>query len=145
MDNQNNGGVLAAAINNIQNAPVQPISDNNPVKRTIEELKQNDTATATATGQNITMKVSVEGIMQNKAKIDISANDLDTLYRAIKAQIDAINNSWVGPDATAYIEKINKLDPKIDAAIAALRKISTTYKTALDEIENNQQNIKNSI
>ena len=101
-------------------------------------------ATSTSTG-DVNMRVSIEGIAQHKAKIDSSANSLDTLYRAIMAQIAAISDSWIGPDATAYVEKIKELDPKIDAAISALRKISKTYEQALNEIQDNQNKIKSEL
>ena len=98
-----------------------------------------------AANNGASMKVSIEGIMQSKVKIDASANSLDTLWRAIQAQISAISQSWVGPDATLYVEKLNKMAPKVDAAVNALRKISTTYRTALDEIQENQDKIKSEL
>jgi WXG100 family type VII secretion target len=102
-------------------------------------------STGTSTSSEANISTSIEAIMQHKVRIDASANSLDTLWRAIGAQISAIKTSWVGPDAEAYIQKVYKLDPKVDAAVQALRQISRTYKQAMDEYENTQKEIRERI
>ena len=102
-------------------------------------------STGTSTSSEANISASIEAIVQHKVKIDASANGLDTLWRAIGAQINAIKTSWVGPDAEAYIQKVYKLDTKVDAAVQALRQISRTYKQAMDEYENTQKEIRERI
>ena len=100
---------------------------------------------ASSTGADINMKVSIESLVQSKVKLDAAANGLDTIWRAILAQVDAISTSWVGPDAKAYTDKLTNMGPKVDAALNALKKLSSTYEKALDEIEENQNKIKSEL
>lgn len=100
------------------------------------------TAQPASDGSDVKISTSIEAIIQHKQRIDVAATSLDTLWRAILAQIDAISSSWVGPDSEAYVEKITKMKPKIEAAIQALKKISFTYKAAADEYDKTQAEIK---
>ena len=110
-----------------------------------EEKTAGSVIGGSTSGTDINMQVSVESLVQSKVKLDAAATGLDTLWRAILAQIDAISTSWVGPDAKAYTDKLTNMGPKVDAALKALKKLSSTYEKALNEIDENQQKIKSEL
>ena len=145
-----NGGNSGISSSSTPAASQTPVVTSTPAATPTPELKSEEKTAGSViggstSGTDINMQVSVESLVQSKVKLDAAATGLDTLWRAILAQIDAISTSWVGPDAKAYTDKLKNMGPKVDAALNALKKLSSTYEKALNEIDENQQKIKSEL
>lgn len=132
----------------VTNTPVTSTTDTNAngalgsPNKPVSAISSAATAIADRTTN---LSVNIEGITMNQVKIQSAASSLDTLWRAIQAQISAIDESWVGQDAKVYTDKLSKMSPKIEAAVNSLKAIDRTYEKALNEIQENQKRVINDI
>ena len=94
---------------------------------------------------SVSISVSVESIVVNQSNLKNAAAELENLWRTINAEIARINDSWVGQDASMYTDKLTKMEPRVRATIYALKAIANTYSRALQNIEDNQNRIKNEL
>jgi uncharacterized protein YukE len=115
----------------------------------VQNQQENTPAVPTTINNNynigVDLSINVEGLMDCQVKLEKAAYYIQITWQNIMAQIEKIQQSWVGPDATIYIEKVKKMKPKMEAAINAIKAIYRTYEKAIAEIEANQNSVKSDI
>lgn len=97
---------------------------------------------ATSGGQ---ISMNVDGLYECKDLLEAAVCEIQIAMQNIMTENTKIEESWAGPDAAVYIEKIGKMKPKVDAAMKALKATYETYQKAIDEIQNTQNSIKQQI
>ena len=118
-----------------------------PVAPVEQQVQEPTTVQPTAgtTGSSTHMSVNIDGIRENKRLIEEAANDLASKWAIIDVDVQHIDEAWAGKEAQMYKDKIKVMDNKIKKVIDALQIIANTYQKAIDEIEGNQNTIKNDL
>ena len=93
-------------------------------------------------GDRITLTIpEIEAIIQ---KLRGSESRLREIWaELINNYIRQIENSWAGPDAEAYIEKVKAFDPKIENIAQALSLLADTYQRVITSSQDVQQQVLN--
>lgn len=100
------------------------------------------TAPSGGTTANTSIAISEEALVANKAKLEQAAQDIVLKWEIINGFVNTIEDSWAGKDAEAYINKLNKMKPKLESVSNALKLIARTYEKALEEIKNTQESVQ---
>ncbi len=96
-------------------------------------------ANRVSNGSNIYF--SADKLISNKNGLNGVARDMRNAWNSIKnTELVNMKNSWAGSDAQAYIDKINALDAKVNAAIDAINLLSRTFDSAAKKLEETQRN-----
>lgn len=78
-----------------------------------------------------TINITFSELEQNISTLKSATQTLkDSWSTKVKKNITTLQNSWVGPDCEAYINKLNGADKRVTNAIAALELLTTTFEKA---------------
>ena len=92
------------------------------------------------------LKLNNDGITQIISSINETINSVNEEWdNIVKNDVNVINNSWASKDAKSYVDKLLTEGNKIKDVVAALKLLSNTYQKVINESENVQQDVQNSI
>lgn len=101
------------------------------------EYKKSVTANGTIILNLEDLQANTQVLKETVKNVIVMWNDI--LYK----QIEDLENSWVGADASLYTEKVKAFDKKIKAACQAIELLADTFNKSGNEISNVQeQNIR---
>ena len=103
--------------------------------------------TASGSSQNVgTFRIKSQNIGEIINLINGINNELNNEWdNIVKNDVNVINNSWASKDAKSYVDKLLTEGNKIKDVVAALKLLSNTYQKVINESENVQQDVQNSI
>lgn len=129
--------------NNVENQEyIQSYEQTNMNMETIQSIQS---TLPTTSSYESYISMNLEGLMASKTKLENTINNIQQIWQNLLANVTKIQESWIGPDATLYIEKVNNMKPKMDATIKVLQTTCRTYDKAINEIQETQNGIKNQI
>ncbi len=86
------------------------------------------------------LNISVEEMKENIATLDSAIKTLNNSWGKETASLaKQLSDSWAGKDCAEYIEKLTKMDKKVDNTIKALELLKKTYQKALDLVLEKQK------
>ena len=103
-------------------------------------------SSSTNTSSSSSLKVNNDSITQIISSINETINSVNEEWdNIVKNDVNVINNSWASKDAKSYVDKLLNEGNKIKDVMAALKLLSSTYQKVINESENVQQDVQNSI
>ena len=101
--------------------------------------KTNNNANGT---QGTFIKLDENELESKKDAFNAAAESLASAWQDIKNnQIPAIQSSWAEKDSKAYTDNVISFDPKLEAAVEALRLLSATFENASNELTQTQDEV----
>ena len=90
--------------------------------------------------------ITYNQLEENISTLKTAINNLKSAWsNGANKNIATLNNSWVGPDCSAYTEKLTNMDSKVQGTISALELLCSTYESARDMVKENQKSVLASI
>lgn len=129
--NSNYGAKPVQSINDIYNAPAISGSA--------------ESAISSTPTSSVDISLNIEGLISSQKEIEGAVTNIQQSWQNLLADVKKIEESWAGPDAAVYTEKLYKMKPKMEAAVKALTTTYRTYEKAVNEIQETQNNVKNGI
>ena len=103
-------------------------------------------SSSTNTSSASSLKLNNDGITQIISSINETISSVNEEWdNIVKNDVNVINNSWASKDAKSYVDKLLTEGNKIKDVMAALKLLSNTYQKVINESENVQQDVQNSI
>ena len=103
---------------------------------------------------------SVAGIVSGGERMSITLSEIPNIVSKLRScesrvreiwsdllntYINQIENSWAGPDAQAYIEKVRGYNTKVENSAKALSLLADTYEKVIATSQDTQQKVMNAV
>ena len=88
------------------------------------------------------IEMSVDQITDIVKKLNDSSAEIERIWNSVKnSDVQRLQQSWVGKDCDAYINKVLDMDAEIQKALKVQRLLGATFESAKNEIVSVQDDI----